>query len=1063
MPLESLRRALRVRQPSPAPQLPASVAIGLAAPAAALGIVLVGMDLHMLGLLVWTVAVALIAFVLDWLYTCAVVTVLAVSGVLLWHLSLGGASILSSTEQMSVILVTGLAAVVGQLFARELRQREASSADAFNLAVFANTIESIFEASQDCIKLLANDGTILAINRRGLKLIGADCAAQLIGKNWLSLWGAEQQKSLAAAWHGALARGYAEFDGSCRILTGERRTWHNAFTLVRTPEQNQTYVICVSSDVTDNVLLQQALKANVEQLSALLNNLDDVSLAIDSNWIINFANQRGEKFCAQLGCVNAVGRSLWEIFPSDRNEPCAIAIHRAMEEKVVQRCDYFCAAQQLWFSVTVFPFTSGINILARDITPLKEFQKAAAEERARLQVAHDLAGFGDWSFDYDQGAMQFSASAIAMLGLENCAPQDYKKCLLERLGARERMALVQAIIGCTEAAPSIDLVVPITLSDGTEKHLHWVGRLLTDVRGNASRILGAVQDVSAHLRTQRELERARSLVGDLVDVLPQQVVVIDKEGRFVIANHTWERVRKEYYGSASKADNLFELQGRSAEDGAIAEIMRKAALDIFSGASTHFEYEYEVQFNGEPHQILLQVLPLNNGGELMAVFVYNDITWARDWMISVLEKDDLTGLPNRKALLAGLAERTAQQQAFSLLLLNLDRFKNINDTLGHGCGDELLRQAASRLRQALPDDVILARTGGDEFAIVCGVEQCQTIIDATLACFAAAFPLPGETTFVTASLGVTTCPHDSNDVDELVKFAGLALQRAKSDGRNNCQRFAQSLLLPSRERLALENELHMALQRNEFELFYQGKFDLGSGELIGAEALLRWRSHKRGLIAPAEFIPLLEETGLIIPVGEWILANACQQVRYWYECTGDWLPVAVNVSVLQIVNRSFADKAIAILQASGLPAGTIELEITESALMADIAHGAQLIQTLKAAGFLIALDDFGTGYSSLGYLRKFMPNTLKIDRSFVADLTAEVSDREIVGGIVQLAKALHINVVAEGVELVEQRNILSDLGCAQAQGYLFGRPLPAEQFERGVMSVARMPRARTAT
>ncbi len=1185
---EPLSRVLQPRSPASAQTFPASVAVGLALPAAVLGIVLIGMDLHLLGLLAWTAAIVMLAFVLDWRYALGVIAAIALSGLLLWRLLFGDAAILSNIEQMALVLVAALAAAVGQLAARVLRQRESSSADKFHLEVFANTIESIFTASLDCVKLLTTDGSVLAINARGLELIGASSANEVVGQSWFSFWGAEQQKILATAWQSALTRGHAEFDGSCRILSGERRNWRNTFTLVRTPAQNQAYVICISRDVTDSVVLQQTLKASAAQLSGLLNSIDDASFALDSNWTINFANQRGEQLCAQMGLVSALGRSFWDVVPVDPGEPAAIFIRRAMEQQTVQRCEYFQAQQRLWFAITALPFPNGINILVRDITPLKEAQKTAAEENARLQVAQDIAGFGDWSFDYEHGLMRFSPRAVAMLELENCPQHEYKKRLLERLDPRDRMALVQAIINSSATAPSIDLIVRMPVEDGTKKHLHWIGRLITDERGHATRMLGAIQDVSAHLGAQQALEKARGLVRDLVDALPQQIFAIDRDGRYVITNRLWESSRQQYYGAESIPSNFFDdYLHQQSSDRALAKVAQQAARDIFSGAITQFEHEYEIEFAGVRHHMLMQVLPLNSGGEKMALFVRNDITSVKQLMSSAVAKsrilyelaehspeifwiydvdaetysylspaferifdlppnavknndfsfvefvhpddrehvarematmlegavqssnecrmidahgearwfwnnavslrddnnrivqvvgisrditerklyeqqlleaahrDDLTGLPNRKALLAQLAERTEHAQQFALLLLNLDRFKNINDTLGHSDGDELLRQAAERLRAAISGCAFLARTGGDEFAIVCAAAQRQIMVDTTLGCFVDAFPLLGEPAFVTASLGVALSPDDSVDSDELMRFAGAALQCAKAAGRNNCQWFRDTMLLPSRERLALENELHVAVQRGEFTLFYQGKFDLESGALVGAEALLRWQSQKRGLVSPADFIPLLEETGLILPVGEWILADACRQVRHWYECTGDWLPVAVNVSVLQIASRTFAEKAIAILRSSELPVNTIELEITESALMTDTAHGAQLIQTLKAAGFTIALDDFGTGYSSLGYLRKFMPSTLKIDRSFIADLTAESNDREIVGGIVQLAKALRINVVAEGIELAEQRSILCEIGCARGQGYLFGRPLPAEQFERGVMAMAR--------
>ncbi|MFT3929737.1 MAG: EAL domain-containing protein [Spongiibacteraceae bacterium] len=1186
MPVNALRRMLQSQSSSPLAHLPASVALGLALPSAILGIVLIGMNLHLVGMLAWAAAIAMIAAALRGLYAAGVVAGLALAGALLWRLILGDSTVLSGAEQMALIVLTLLAGGIGRLVSRDIQQRERVAAAQLQLDVFAKMIESVLESSRDCVKLLATDGSILSINATGLKLIGVESAEQIVGKNWFSLWGTEQQKSLASAWHQVLTRGHAQFDGSCRIFTGERRTWHNTFTLVRTPDQNQPYVVCISCDMTDSVNMQQTLDTSVAQLRGLLNHIDEGSLAIDNSWTIRFANRCGEQLCANLDRANPVGRSLWEVFPFKRDEPASILIRRVMEEQAMQHFDYFFAPQQLWLSISVFPANSGIYILARDITALKQTQQASAEENARLQVAQEIAGFGDWGFDYDQGSMQFSARAVAMLEMENCAPHEYKKHLLDKLNARDRMALVQSIINCTEAAPTLDLIVSFPGRDGANKHLHWIGRLLTDERGNAARMLGAIQDISEHLNAQHSLEKARSLVRDLVDALPQQIIVLDKDGKLVVANRSWLELRKRYYRNEDAPSNFFELCDEENSKRTIVAKAQQAAQSILNAEQDRIEYEYTIDHGGKLQHFLLQARALRNNSELLALLVHQETTalkrslnaasnaermvyklaenmpemfwiydaeancysymspaierifgippsvvlnkdlsfvdyihpddrdhvqqllaqllhgeaqlnidcriinaqgelrWINNNSISLRDEngkvaqivgisrditstklyeqqlleaayhDDLTGFANRVALRNHLAQCAQRTESTVLLLLNIDRFKNINDTLGHACGDELLQQVAQRLRTALTD-VFIARTGGDEFAIVCTTAQRHTIIDAALLCFTEAFSLAEENAFVTASLGVAMYPDDSDSIDGLIKCAGAALQRAKAAGRNNYQLFKDTMSLPSRERLALENELRSAAQCNEFELFYQGKFDLERGTLVGAEALLRWRSPKRGLISPAEFIPLLEETGLIIAVGEWILAEACRQVRHWYEHTGAWLPVAVNVSVLQIANRQFGEKAIAILRNSGLPAGIIELEITESALMSDIEYGMQLIGALKDAGFSIALDDFGTGYSSLGYLRKFMPNTLKIDRSFIADLTIESHDREIVAGIIQLAKALNIHVVAEGIELVEQRNILGRLGCVCGQGYLFGRPLPAEQFESGVLMVTR--------
>jgi diguanylate cyclase (GGDEF)-like protein/PAS domain S-box-containing protein len=436
-----------------------------------------------------------------------------------------------------------------------------------------------------------------------------------------------------------------------------------------------------------------------------------------------------------------------------------------------------------------------------------------------------------------------------------------------------------------------------------------------------------------------------------------------------------------------------------------------------------------------------------------------DIQSARDLqqqLYDVAFLDEVTHLPNRKALYQQLEKLCAgDAEEFVLLLLDLDRFKNVNTSLGVSVGDDLLRQVADRLTRTIGPDTFLARLAGDEFAVLlpqATQAEHETRIGQLLDCLRPAFHLDGEDLFITASIGAALSPQDGRSATDLLRYADAALRGAKQAGRDGFEFFEHSRELPGRERLGLENELRQALARHEFELFYQGKFDLNGSGLVGAEALLRWRSQTRGLVSPADFIPLLEETGLILPVGEWVLGEACRQVRAWFARTGRWIPVAVNVSTIQMSARDFGQTAMTILHENSngvaIPARTIELEITESALMADIERGAQLLQDLKRGGFAIALDDFGTGYSSLGYLRRFSPNTLKMDRSFIADLEQDESARDIAAGIVQMARALSIEVVAEGIETSAQRDILRRMHCPVGQGYWFAKPMPVADFEQ---------------
>jgi diguanylate cyclase (GGDEF)-like protein len=416
--------------------------------------------------------------------------------------------------------------------------------------------------------------------------------------------------------------------------------------------------------------------------------------------------------------------------------------------------------------------------------------------------------------------------------------------------------------------------------------------------------------------------------------------------------------------------------------------------------------------------------------------------------------DTLTGLPNR-ALLADRfsqmivhARRHAKQ--LGVLFIDLDDFKLVNDALGHAAGDELLREVANRLKRSVRLGDTVARISGDEFAaVLADLAQpddaaivAQKIIDA----LAAPIHVHGQEVFAAASIGIASFPADGDDAETLLGAADAAMYRAKESQRSSYQFFTAEINQRSRARAQLSSELRRALERDEFCLFYQPKMDLRTGGVCGAEALLRWKHPERGLVPPVQFIPVLEETGLIVPVGEWVIKRACDDMKSWTAAGIRVLPIAVNLSARQFRQPDLDVRIRALIEAAGVNPELIELEITESQLMHDPQHAIRVLRELREAGIRIALDDFGTGYSSLAYLTRFPLAALKIDRSFVADVLIDEADATIVRTIVDMAKQLGFTVVAEGVETQEQAAFLKQLGCEQAQGYLFAKPMPASEL-----------------
>ena len=416
--------------------------------------------------------------------------------------------------------------------------------------------------------------------------------------------------------------------------------------------------------------------------------------------------------------------------------------------------------------------------------------------------------------------------------------------------------------------------------------------------------------------------------------------------------------------------------------------------------------------------------------------------------------DALTGLPNRflfnDRLRHALARASRDGYRVCVLLIDLDRFKNINDTAGHPAGDALLRQVGERLQAYAREEDTLARLGGDEFALIMeNFDQDElpaTVADKIQQKLLQPFLVEESEIYLTASIGISLFPDDADDTVTLLKNADAAMYRAKAEGKNKYQYYTRELTRAANSRFSLENELRQALERDEFELYYQPQYSLAEGRLSGAEALIRWRHPQHGLMSPADFIWLAEETGLILPLGAWVLQHACQQIRRWRDCEVMQGPVSVNLSAHQFTQDNLLQLIGQLLDENGLPPGSLEIEITESALMGQAESVCQLVRAFKRSGVTLAIDDFGTGYCSLAYLKRFQVDKLKIDRSFVRDIPEDGNDVAIVRAIIAMAHSLGLTVIAEGVETEAQSMLLRELDCDQVQGYLYGRPVPADQF-----------------
>ncbi len=417
--------------------------------------------------------------------------------------------------------------------------------------------------------------------------------------------------------------------------------------------------------------------------------------------------------------------------------------------------------------------------------------------------------------------------------------------------------------------------------------------------------------------------------------------------------------------------------------------------------------------------------------------------------------DALTGLPNRlmfrERVTRAMARADCEGSMAALMFIDLDNFKDVNDTLGHAVGDELLKGIANVLVDTLPEAISVARMGGDEFAVLIeGVDdprQVESMAARLLQSVGEPHAIDGHEVAVTCSIGITLYPADSRDLDALLRNVDTAMYRAKEEGKNNCQYFAAGMNQPILRRVEIGNALRRALKLSEFSLHYQPRVELAGGAIVGAEALLRWNSGLLGPVPPAEFIPVAENNGMIVQIGEWVLHQACERAMRWHGRRAAPVNVAVNLSARQFRDVDIVKTVLRALDGSGLPPQLLELELTESMLMHDVKRVLRTLHALKEIGVRLAIDDFGTGYSSLSYLKSFPLDYLKVDRSFIRDIPQDRNGEAIVRAIVVMAHSLGIKVIAEGVESREQLDFLLDQKCDEIQGYYFSKPVPAGDFE----------------
>ncbi|MEC5208367.1 diguanylate cyclase (GGDEF)-like protein/PAS domain S-box-containing protein [Vogesella perlucida] len=745
------------------------------------------------------------------------------------------------------------------------------------------------------------------------------------------------------------------------------------------------------------------------------------------------------------------GRSARDVYTAD--EAKAITEHdqqvlRSLESRQFEENITVDGASLRMLS-SVFPLfdseglPSGVGSISVDITEraAEERQRQEAVEKYRAVVEQSLVGI----YITQEEELVYVNPKLADLvqyTTDELVGRSIVSVLPPGEAARIRAQIRRRI---ADTIQNMHYTTRLLRKDGEIVDVEIHSRLF-DYQGRKA-LIGVVMDISDRVAASAELR----LAATVFDNATEGILVTDAEGRIVMVNQAFTRI------TGFGAD---EAIGRVSRMLRTANRERNRALIEALARDGHWKGEmFDRHKNGDPYVAELSISAVRspNGALTHYVGVFSDITGrkqAEDRLQFLASHDPLTRLPNRSALIEAIdntiIESSHEVPQLAVMFIDLDRFKLINDSFGHQAGDEVLHEIAARLTQSAQRFGLVARLGGDEFTLLVrdfdSHETLGRMAEEVLAALARPMRVEQHEVFVSGSIGISVYPNDGIDANTLLKNADAAMYRAKEAGKNTYQFFDAEMNIQTFERLLMESGLRQALERGEFELHYQPQVSCDGVTLEGVEALIRWRHPQLGLIAPVRFIPLAEETGLIKPIGAWVLREACHQMVAW-DVAGLVVPrLAVNLSARQFEQQTLLTEVNDVLAATGLQPARLELEITESMLMQNPQEAVLLLGELKALGVKLSIDDFGTGYSSLSTLKRFPLDYLKVDRSFIEGLPADEDSAAITEAIIAMARKLHFTVIAEGVETAAQGAFLRHAGCAILQGYFFSKPLPADQL-----------------
>lgn len=831
---------------------------------------------------------------------------------------------------------------------------------------------------------------------------------------------------------------------------------------------NDDEVLIIIRNITEHELAS----AKLELLSEVAKQTTNGVVITDENGFVIWIN---EAFTDITGytLTEVFGKKPGLLLQGENTDPDTIQkMHHALsrhEEFDVEVLNYSNTGDPYWVRVICTPLKDqndtlkGFIAVQIDLTQQKKDAEVISNSEKLLKAVIDTNKIGTWHLNMQTGELLINDQWAELLGYTLKELEPINRSTWENLTHPDDLSYcaLQLVKHALGEIPSYEANIRMKHKNGEWVWIHTQGRVSDCTSdGKVEWLLGTHFDINTQMTTQNTLDAHSLKTQAIVENMLDGVVSIDAKGVIKTFNRAAEAIfgysREELLGK--NVSLLMESPHRELHDTYISRHMLGAGLHV-TGRNRELEARHK---NGTLFPIELGLVEVNQADETTFVGIVRDITHRkqRDHEIHQLAfYDSLTQLPNRRLLverLQQMVEKCDRHKRFgAVLFLDLDNFKNLNDSSGHNKGDLLLRQVAQRLINSVRQSDTVSRWGGDEFVVVIeelsternhAANKAEKAAEKIISQLSHRYDLDGLSYNSSASIGITLFNSDSQSIEELLKQADMAMYKAKSLGRNCTQFFDPVMQNAVSTQAAMESDLHDAIKNQQFVLFYQKQVNQ-EGQTLGAEVLLRWNHPDKGIVSPAEFIPLTETTGLIIPIGKWVLQQACETLVQWStQPSTSNLNISVNISVVQFSHKDFVESVLSIVKTTGANPQHLKLEITESLLANDILNVKEKMIALQQHGISFSIDDFGTGYSSLSYLQQLPIDQLKIDQSFVKDMRVNPSNQAIAQAVITLAASMQLHVIAEGVETLDQQQLLQEMGCDAYQGYFFGKPCALEQF-----------------